>query len=124
MFYLILILYNFKFYMLYKSLFKMIDGDTCGESSGVFFGLAFFLVGQSRDCVMCMLQFTECMNGTYGRGCAQLCQCENGALCDHVSGACTCSPGYTGTFCEKSKPCVVSDVISNLMSLHKYILCS
>ncbi|KAG7226079.1 hypothetical protein INR49_018689 [Caranx melampygus] len=45
--------------------------------------------------------FAVCANGTYGPGCVQQCQCQNGADCDHVSGACTCSPGYAGTFCEK-----------------------
>lgn len=56
---------------------------------------------------MCLL--VECVNGSYGQGCAQQCQCQNGALCDHVSGACTCSPGYAGTHCEKSKIFFVSD---------------
>lgn len=56
---------------------------------------------------MCLL--VECVNGSYGQGCAQQCQCQNGALCDHVSGACTCSPGYAGTHCEKSKISFVSD---------------
>lgn len=52
-------------------------------------------------CLVCSL--SECVNGSYGQRCTQQCQCQNGALCDHVSGACTCSPGYAGTSCEKSK---------------------
>ncbi|MEQ2259187.1 hypothetical protein XENORESO_008158 [Xenotaenia resolanae] len=45
----------------------------------------------------------ECINGNYGHSCAQKCLCQNEALCDHVSGACICSPGFTGSLCEKSK---------------------
>lgn len=44
-----------------------------------------------------------CPNGTYGPGCRRQCRCENGAECDHISGGCTCTPGWRGMFC--SKPC-------------------
>ncbi len=37
----------------------------------------------------------------YGPQCQQECLCENGAECDHVSGACTCSDGWRSTFCDK-----------------------
>lgn len=46
---------------------------------------------------------TECPAGMFGLGCRHRCQCDNKALCDHVSGACTCQVGWTGTFCEKGK---------------------
>lgn len=39
----------------------------------------------------------------FGLGCRHRCQCDNKAMCDHVSGACTCQVGWTGTFCEKRK---------------------
>lgn len=39
----------------------------------------------------------------FGLSCRHRCQCDNDALCDHVSGACTCQMGWTGTFCEKGK---------------------
>lgn len=42
-----------------------------------------------------------CPEGSFGPSCKHSCQCQNGAACDHVSGACTCSAGWTGTFCEK-----------------------
>ena len=46
---------------------------------------------------------TGCAEGTYGPQCQQPCMCANGAACDHVSGACTCTPGWRGTFCDKRK---------------------
>lgn len=42
-----------------------------------------------------------CPEGSFGPGCESSCQCQNGAACDHVSGACTCTAGWTGTFCER-----------------------
>lgn len=32
-----------------------------------------------------------------------MCQCQNGASCDHISGKCTCRTGFTGRHCEQSK---------------------
>jgi hypothetical protein len=32
-----------------------------------------------------------------------VCQCQNGASCDHISGKCTCRTGFTGRHCEQSK---------------------
>lgn len=46
---------------------------------------------------------SECPAGVFGLGCRHRCQCDNKALCDHVSGACTCQRGWTGTYCEKRK---------------------
>lgn len=47
---------------------------------------------------------TECKEGTYGPGCTQECKCVNGAMCDHISGACVCSSGWRGKFCTKACP--------------------
>ena len=30
------------------------------------------------------------------------CQCNNGAACDHVTGQCRCSAGWTGKTCGQS----------------------
>lgn len=51
---------------------------------------------------MCVVT-SECSAGMFGLGCRHRCQCDNKAMCDHVSGACTCQVGWTGTFCEKRK---------------------
>uniref|UniRef100_A0A672JQW7 Multiple EGF like domains 11 n=1 Tax=Salarias fasciatus TaxID=181472 RepID=A0A672JQW7_SALFA len=36
----------------------------------------------------------SCPAGFYGENCREECSCRNGADCDGVTGACTCSPGY------------------------------
>lgn len=47
---------------------------------------------------------TDCPENTYGPGCKRLCRCQNGAACDHVSGACTCTAGWRDMFCDKPCP--------------------
>lgn len=41
---------------------------------------------------------SPCQNGKYGLQCKENCECYNGALCDHITGKCTCTPGYQGEF--------------------------
>lgn len=57
-----------------------------------------------------------CPEGSFGPSCESSCQCQNGAACDHVSGACTCTAGWTGTFCERgtAAPPVPSGFIESL----------
>lgn len=43
-----------------------------------------------------------CPLGFYGKECSQICQCRNGADCDHISGECTCRTGFMGRHCEQS----------------------
>ena len=43
---------------------------------------------------------TPCSAGLYGEGCNQPCACANDALCHHITGACECPPGWTGTSCN------------------------
>ena len=38
----------------------------------------------------------KCPYRTYGQGCKERCNCQNGGNCDHISGACTCTPGWRG----------------------------
>ena len=45
-----------------------------------------------------------CADGFYGPGCESKCECSNGAACDHVSGACTCTEGWRGRICDKPCP--------------------
>lgn len=44
-----------------------------------------------------------CPAAFYGKDCGHVCQCQNGASCDHISGKCTCRTGFTGRHCEQSK---------------------
>ena len=46
---------------------------------------------------------TGCPLGFYGKDCALVCQCQNGADCDHISGQCTCRTGFMGKHCEQSE---------------------
>lgn len=46
---------------------------------------------------------TECPSGSHGYKCLEDCQCQNGALCDPVNGACSCTAGWQGTFCEQGE---------------------
>lgn len=42
-----------------------------------------------------------CPQGQYGPNCHLTCTCQNGGICDHVDGNCTCGLGWTGRSCEK-----------------------
>ena len=44
-----------------------------------------------------------CDQGWWGPGCEEQCECEHGGWCDPVTGACHCTPGYTGDTC--ADPC-------------------
>lgn len=59
---------------------------------------------------------SACPAGMFGPGCRHRCQCENGALCDHVSGACTCQVGWTGTVCEKCERSSLTPEINELQN--------
>lgn len=37
-----------------------------------------------------------CSDDTFGVNCSNMCDCENGAICNPVDGTCLCSPGYVG----------------------------
>lgn len=43
-----------------------------------------------------------CPSGFYGRDCSDVCRCQNGADCDHVTGQCACRTGFIGTSCDQS----------------------
>ena len=47
----------------------------------------------------------ECSKEFFGASCKNKCLCVAGktTACHHVTGACTCAPGYTGSTCAASK---------------------
>ena len=45
---------------------------------------------------------SACSNSTYGLRCQEACQCGNFG-CNHVTGECICSPGYTEPDCDQRK---------------------
>lgn len=45
----------------------------------------------------------ECPQGNYGQACAEDCTCRNITECDHVTGVCSCQPGYTGDDCAQGE---------------------
>lgn len=53
-----------------------------------------------------------CLSGHYGVGCAQRCRCPAGTPCHHLTGKCSCPPGFTGYGCEKSKFVIRMQILS------------
>lgn len=45
----------------------------------------------------------QCPHGHFGERCEEVCQCENGASCEPVSGHCQCAPGWRGRKCNRRK---------------------
>ncbi|KAF0022247.1 hypothetical protein F2P81_025509 [Scophthalmus maximus] len=45
-----------------------------------------------------------CPSGFYGFQCSEVCRCQNGADCDHMSGRCSCRTGFIGPSCELNCP--------------------
>ncbi|BFZ19226.1 hypothetical protein BsWGS_22265 [Bradybaena similaris] len=45
-----------------------------------------------------------CDKGWYGANCSLPCACDNGAVCNSVTGACVCLSGYRGRFCQSECP--------------------
>jgi len=44
-----------------------------------------------------------CADGRWGVNCSERCRCANQSDCDHVTGTCSCSPGWTGQNCDTRK---------------------
>lgn len=62
---------------------------------------------------------SACERGHYGEGCVQICDCEDGAQCDPVSGRCLCSSGKTGPRCDIGNP---SRIFENTQSSNAYCI--
>ncbi|KAG1679193.1 Protein draper [Nymphon striatum] len=41
----------------------------------------------------------KCPEGKHGKECASECHCQNGGTCDHVTGKCLCTTGWSGDVC-------------------------
>lgn len=50
-----------------------------------------------------ILTCAGCPAGFYGQNCEEVCQCQNGAECDFITGGCTCTIGWSGEYCNSSK---------------------
>lgn len=46
---------------------------------------------------------TACGAGRFGAGCDKRCECDHGAPCHHVTGACVCPPGWRGPVCDRGQ---------------------
>ncbi|KRY35694.1 Multiple epidermal growth factor-like domains protein 11 [Trichinella spiralis] len=42
--------------------------------------------------------------GRHGQDCQWECQCKNNGQCDHITGICECTPGWTGILCDQPCP--------------------
>lgn len=40
----------------------------------------------------------------FGEGCNEICSCQNGGSCHHITGDCICPPGVKGLRCEDGCP--------------------
>lgn len=60
----------------------------------------------------------KCPSGSYGYGCRQVCDCVNNSTCDHMTGTCYCSAGWTGARCDQAAVVVGSLNSLTRASLH------
>ena len=44
--------------------------------------------------------YIVCLPETFGSNCSETCTCEADSNCHHITGDCTCPPGYLGTNCS------------------------
>ena len=54
------------------------------------------LVGLAQE----LTEFIIFFKGSYGEGCNEICTCQNGGSCHHITGDCICPPGVKGRECE------------------------
>jgi hypothetical protein len=47
-----------------------------------------------------MYMVSECPANSYGEGCAHVCDCAHGMMCEYITGQCRCQENYTGSKCE------------------------
>lgn len=67
---------------------------------------------------------SACPPGFHGSGCQGVCECQQGASCDPVSGQCLCPAGFHGQFCEKGcQPGFFGDGCQQRCDCHKGVPC-
>lgn len=64
-----------------------------------------------------------CLPGSYGKRCAQQCQCPHGTSCNHVTGQCGCPAGLTGSGCERSEWSSLN-LIALMCSVKQWLCCA
>lgn len=64
---------------------------------------------------------SACERGRYGQGCVHICDCEDAAQCDPVSGRCLCSSGKTGPRCDIGN---LSRIFENTQPSNAYCISS
>ena len=75
--------------------------ETCAKSQLMpkdYFGLTHFVF--YIHTVIFRHIISACEDGQYGIDCEYNCTCENGAICDPVTGECTCGMGWQGDSCD------------------------
>lgn len=84
------------YYLLYISEFRLRDIFSFFSKSDQkhWYLLYLFLFWHRPRCQ------DECPVGTYGPQCAHKCDCQNGAKCYHINGACLCNEGFKGPSCQ------------------------
>lgn len=88
----------------YNSVFLMIIIiiRVCGATITSIY-LKVYLKNLLIFCVCMCVCVSGCAQGWFGEDCTQRCNCSNGALCDPVTGNCTCGLGWTGDNCDAGK---------------------
>lgn len=88
-----------------RSLKRSSQNHECPSVSCILCKYAAVALKVKTGCVLfyydvCGVVRVECPEGRFGEQCSQTCGCQNGARCDHVSGRCSCTTGWTGVSCE------------------------
>ena len=73
---------------------------TCLQGKTIYHSFKYISLKSSS----CGFPFQDCRVGEYGPDCKEKCMCENGGMCNIVTGRCTCSPGFLGPTCQETCP--------------------
>lgn len=76
---------------MFLTLFKMLVSVNAGACTA------------SDHLMLFLSMIAGCESDYWGPHCSNRCQCQNGAKCNPITGACVCTDGYQGWRCEE--PC-------------------